>query len=102
MSPISPGQTSPRIGDTVNTIRTPIGQSANRDPAVMIPAAPQAVVSDVVPHPDLVTSKAAGPSRLAEVVNAPTEGASVHDPETPVVGVDSLPLLSERREKREQ
>ncbi|KAG9073897.1 hypothetical protein FRC06_011084 [Ceratobasidium sp. 370] len=102
MSPASPGETSPRIGDTVNAIRTPIGQSANRDPAIMVPAAPQAIVSDVMPHPDLATSQAAGPSRLAEVVTAPTEGGSVHDPETPVVGADSLPLLSERREKREQ
>ncbi|KAG8742573.1 hypothetical protein FRC10_001238 [Ceratobasidium sp. 414] len=99
-SPASAGETSLRIGDTVNTIRTPIGQSANRDPAVMVPAAPQAIVSGVVPHPDLATSQAAGPSRLAEVV--PAEGGSVHDPETPVVGVDNLPLLAERREKREQ
>ncbi|KAG8752494.1 hypothetical protein FRC12_011920 [Ceratobasidium sp. 428] len=101
MGPPSPEATSPRIGDTVNTIRTPIGQSANRDPAVMIPAAPQAIVSDVMPHPDVATSGAARPSRLAEVVTAPTEGGSVHDPETPVVGVDNLPLLAERREKRE-
>ncbi|KAG9126475.1 hypothetical protein FRC07_003291 [Ceratobasidium sp. 392] len=110
LSPMSPGSmglpspdaTTPRIGDTVNSVRTPIGQSANRDPAVMIPAAPQAIVSDVVPHPDVATSKAAGPSRLAEVMNAPTEGGSVNDPETPMVGVDNLPLLAERREQREE
>ncbi|QRV72413.1 hypothetical protein RhiJN_00427 [Ceratobasidium sp. AG-Ba] len=100
LNPLSPivseDPTTPRIGDTLNSVRTPIGQSANRDPAVMVPAAPQAIVSGVVPHPGVANSRAAGANMGGEREGS---GGSEQGSETPVVGVDNLPLLNERRDK---
>lgn len=84
-SVMSSGSMSPGV-PTVGTARAPIGEAANRDPAVQIPAAPQPILSDsAVPHPDLTSIT--GPPRMT----------SEPAPETPTTGLAKLPLLSEKR-----
>lgn len=84
-SAMSSGPTSPAMVPTLGTAHAPIGEAANRDPAVRIPAAPQPIISDTIPHPDLAT--VTGPPRMT----------SDPAPETPATGVASLPLLAEKR-----
>ncbi|KAJ1308411.1 hypothetical protein OPQ81_004116 [Rhizoctonia solani] len=108
--------TAGSIGNAaLNAVRTPIGQVGNRDPAVLIPAAPQPVVSGIAPHPGLVdrTPRATsvrsltsedgtldGDGQMAESAKGPrggdpseNGGGSSTAPVTPVVGADKLPLL---------
>ncbi|CAE6404563.1 unnamed protein product [Rhizoctonia solani] len=106
----------------LNAVRTPIGHLANRDPAVLVPAAPQPVVSGVSPHPGLVEREPRatsvkslssddgtmeGSGKMTESANSlgkapqagnPSEnGGTSTAPVTPVVGADKLPLLDQKR-----
>lgn len=125
-SPASPGGTAKAgvASAALTAVPTSIGQAANADPAVLVPAAPQPVVSGFAPHPGLVDSiSQAGEqdqectgsirssdgtlgreSRLNKSVNSLREGPSsiitgsgATAPHTPAMGADKLPLLNERR-----
>lgn len=112
VGPTSPGA----VGSAMNAVPQPIGRSANLDPAVLVPAAPQPVVSGLAPHPGLVNDLSQMRSREEERSEDGTVGKSedgtmgqseddlgtsrtrtVLEPETPVVGVDKLPLLKDER-----
>ncbi|CAE6451595.1 unnamed protein product [Rhizoctonia solani] len=107
----------------LNAVPTPIGQVANHDPAVLVPAAPQPVVSGISPHPGLVdrapratsvrsltstdgtmedeggmTESANSLGRAPRAANpSENEGGTSTAPVTPVVGADKLPLLNQER-----
>ncbi|CAE6435294.1 unnamed protein product [Rhizoctonia solani] len=107
----------------LNAVPTPIGQAANRDPAVSVPAAPQPIVSGIAPHPGMVDHPTGAVSvrslssedgtmeddgKMAESANSlgkRPEGGDTSEngggtstaPVTPVVGVDKLPLLNQER-----
>ncbi|CAE6540752.1 unnamed protein product [Rhizoctonia solani] len=126
-APVSPGEVGGPLGTVgsvgnaaLNAVPTPVGQIANRDPAVSVPAAPQPIVSGLSPHPGMVehspraTSVRSlssedgtmeGDEKLAESFlkgpqgNNPSEngGGTSTAPVTPVVGADKLPLLNQGR-----
>ncbi|KAL5637135.1 hypothetical protein ACGC1H_000949 [Rhizoctonia solani] len=125
-APVSPGAVGPvgtvgSIGNAaLNAVPTPVGQIANRDPAVSVPAAPQPIVSGLSPHPGLVEHSPRATSvrslssedgtmeddgKMTEsflkspLGNNPSEngGGTSTAPVTPVVGADKLPLLNQER-----
>ncbi|CUA70390.1 hypothetical protein RSOLAG22IIIB_00750 [Rhizoctonia solani] len=106
----------------LNAVPTPIGQIANRDPAVLVPAAPQPIISGISPHPGLVDHTPRATSvrslssedgtmeddgQLTESANSLPKGPQGNHPDenggastapvTPVVGVDKLPLLNQEK-----
>ncbi|KAG8713590.1 hypothetical protein FRC11_011683, partial [Ceratobasidium sp. 423] len=81
-APVSPSGVGGSLGTAgsvgnaaLNAVRTPIGQIANRDPAVLVPAAPQPVVSGISPHPGLVDRA----PRAASVRSLTSEDGTMED-----------------------